>query len=99
VEDSLSSLNHLQQQERAFADVYARNQQLSASEGAQLAAGAVSEESVLTQQLALLLAKQNLSDTRGLLAQSKVALVKNLCGGWQWDDGSGAAGLRRTPVR
>ncbi|HEY3597453.1 MAG TPA: efflux transporter outer membrane subunit [Paraburkholderia sp.] len=84
VEDSLSSLNHLQQQEEAFAAVYARNQQLFVSERAQLSAGTASEENVLTQQLTLLLAQQNLSDTQGALVQSSVGLVKNLGGGWKW---------------
>jgi NodT family efflux transporter outer membrane factor (OMF) lipoprotein len=91
VEDSLSSWNHLQQQERAYADVYAHNQQLFASERAQLQAGTASEENLLTQQLLLLTAEQNLKDTQSQLTQSSITLVKNLGGGWQWDDAKEAA--------
>lgn len=91
VEDSLSSYNHLQQQEQAFANVYQRNQQLFASEQAQLRAGTASEQSLLTQQLTLLQAGQNLKDTQASLTESSVTLVKNLGGGWQWDDAKGAA--------
>ena len=91
VEDSLSSYNHLQQQEQAFAHIYQRNRQLFASEQAQLQAGTASEQSLLTQQLTLLQAEQNLKDTQASLAESSVTLVKNLGGGWQWDDAKGAA--------
>ncbi|HEY1609257.1 MAG TPA: efflux transporter outer membrane subunit [Paraburkholderia sp.] len=91
VEDSLSSWNHLAQQAHSFADIYQRNQALFSSEQAQLAAGTASEQSVLTQQLTLLQAEQNLKDTQSLLTQSSVAMIKNLGGGWQWDDRKGAA--------
>jgi NodT family efflux transporter outer membrane factor (OMF) lipoprotein len=91
VEDSLSSYNHLQQQERAFANVFQRNRQLFASEQAQLMAGTASQQSVLTQQLTLLQAEQSERDTQGSLAESSVTLVKSLGGGWQWDDAKGAA--------
>lgn len=91
VEDSLSSWNHLQQQELAYANIFARNQQLFASTRAQLHAGTASEENLLTQQLTLVQAEQNLKDTQSLLSQSSVALIKNLGGGWQWDAGKGAA--------
>jgi NodT family efflux transporter outer membrane factor (OMF) lipoprotein len=86
VEDSLSSVNHLRQQTQAFANILERNQQLFASERAQLQAGAVSEQDLLTEQLTLLQAEQNLSDTRALLTQGSVTLIRNLGGGWQWDD-------------
>ena len=89
VEDGLSSWNHLQQQADAFANIYRRNQQLFDSEHAQFQVGTVSEQALLTQQLTLLLAQQNLSDTQALLTQSSVSLVKNLGGGWQWDDAKG----------
>ena len=91
VEDSLSSYNHLQQQERAFANIYQRNQQLFSSQQAQMQAGTASEEAVLTQQITLLQAAQNLKDTQAALTESSVTLVKNLGGGWQWDDAKGAA--------
>jgi NodT family efflux transporter outer membrane factor (OMF) lipoprotein len=91
VEDSLSSYNHLQQQEQAFANIYKRNQQLFSSQQAQMQAGTASQEAVLTQQLTLLQAAQNLKDTQAALTESSVTLVKNLGGGWQWDDARGVA--------
>ncbi|NPT40642.1 efflux transporter outer membrane subunit [Paraburkholderia sp. 1N] len=91
VEDSLSSINHLQQQTQAFDNIYQRNQQLFASERAQLLAGTASEENVLTQQLTLLQAEQSLKDSQSLLTQGSVALIKNLGGGWQWDENRQAA--------
>jgi outer membrane protein TolC len=91
VEDSLSSYNHLQQQEHAFANIYQRNQQLFSSQQAQAQAGTASEEAVLTQQITLLQAAQNLKDTQAALTESSVTLVKNLGGGWQWDDAKGVA--------
>ena len=91
VEDSLSSYNHLQQQEHAFANIYQRNQQLFSSQQAQAQAGTASEEAVLTQQITLLQAAQNLKDTQAALTESSVTLVKNLGGGWQWDDARGVA--------
>jgi NodT family efflux transporter outer membrane factor (OMF) lipoprotein len=91
VEDSLSSYNHLQQQEQAFANIYKRNQQLFSSQQAQMQAGTASQEAVLTQQLTLLQAAQNLKDTQAALTESSVTLVKNLGGGWQWDDAKGVA--------
>jgi len=39
----------------------------------------------------LLQAQQSLKDTQSLLMQSSVALIKNLGGGWQWDEKAGAA--------
>jgi outer membrane protein TolC len=86
VEDSLSSMNHLREQASAFAKVYDSNSRLFASEQAQFDAGAVSQQSLLTQRLTLLEAQQNLRDTQALLAESNVTLVKNLGGGWQRDD-------------
>jgi NodT family efflux transporter outer membrane factor (OMF) lipoprotein len=91
VEDSLSSCNHLQEQANAFARIYQRNQQLFESERAQRLAGTASEQNLLTQQLTLLVAEQNLKDTQGQLTQSSVTLIKNLGGGWQWDDTKEAA--------
>ncbi|WP_431764442.1 efflux transporter outer membrane subunit [Paraburkholderia sp.] len=91
VEDGLSSWNHLQQQADAFSNIYQRNQQLFKSEQAQFQVGSVSEQSLLNQQLTLLLAQQNLVDTQALLTQSSVSLVRNLGGGWQWDDEKGRA--------
>ncbi|RDU96648.1 RND transporter [Trinickia dinghuensis] len=84
VEDSLSSWNHLSRQEAAYADIYRRNQALFASQQTQFKVGTTSEQNVLTQQLTLLLARQSLEDTRSLLVQSSIGLVKNLGGGWQW---------------
>jgi NodT family efflux transporter outer membrane factor (OMF) lipoprotein len=86
VEDSLSSVNHLRQQAQSFTDILKRNQQLFASSNAQFDVGAASQQDVLTQQLTLLLAEQNLNDTQALLAQSSVALVRNLGGGWDYKD-------------
>ena len=86
VEDSLSSMNHLRAQANAFAKVYDSSSRLFASEQAQFDAGAVSQQNLLTQRLTLLEAQQNLRDTQALLAESNVALVKNLGGGWQRDD-------------
>jgi NodT family efflux transporter outer membrane factor (OMF) lipoprotein len=86
VEDSLSLSNHLMQQQRAYADVYQRNQQLFDREQAQFRFGMASEQNVLSQQLTLLLAQQNLADTQALLTLSSVTLIRNLGGGWQWDD-------------
>jgi NodT family efflux transporter outer membrane factor (OMF) lipoprotein len=86
VEDSLSSSNHIKQQEQAYADVYQRNRQLFESEQTQFQVGIASEQNVLSQRLTLLLAQQNLLDTQALLTQSSVTLIRNLGGGWQWDD-------------
>lgn len=83
VEDNLSAINHLQAQADAFQQVFARNQQLFGSQEAQLRAGTVSREAVLTQQLVLLQAEQNLRDTQGQLSQGSVALIQSLGGGWQ----------------
>jgi outer membrane protein TolC len=98
VEDSLSSVNHLRQQTQAYADVYQRNRQLFASEEAQLKAGTASQQNVLTQQLTLLLAEQNLSDTQAALTLASVALVRNLGGGWQWGDGGSGGNPHETPA-
>ena len=83
VEDNLSAINHLQTQADAFQQVFTRNQQLFGSQEAQLRAGTVSREAVLTQQLVLLQAEQNLRDTQGQLSQGSVALIQSLGGGWQ----------------
>ena len=91
VEDSLSSLNHLHQQMQAYAGILQRNQQLFASERAQLLGGLASEEDLLTQQLTLLQADQELKDTQAQVTQSSVTLIRNLGGGWQWDDVKGTA--------
>jgi NodT family efflux transporter outer membrane factor (OMF) lipoprotein len=96
VEDSLSSVNHLRQQEQAFANVFKRNQQLFASEQAQLQAGTISEQDELTEKLTLLQAQQNLSDTQALLTQGSVTLIKNLGGGWQWNNPDDATGTTAT---
>jgi NodT family efflux transporter outer membrane factor (OMF) lipoprotein len=100
VEDSLSSWNHLEQQEAAYADIYQRNQALFSSTQAQLKAGTASEQNLLTQQLTLLQAQQNLKDTQSLLVQSSVGLIKNLGGGWQSEHGqsSSAAASSNDPV-
>ena len=90
VEDSLSSWNHLQQQARAFTNIYQRTQKLFDSTRAQREVGTASQESLLSEQLTLLLAKQNLQDTQASLTQSSVTLIKNLGGGWQWDESRGA---------
>ena len=90
VEDSLSSWNHLQQQAQAFTNIYQRTQKLFDSTRAQREVGTASQQSLLSEQLTLLLAKQNLQDTQASLTQSSVTLIKNLGGGWQWDESRGA---------
>jgi NodT family efflux transporter outer membrane factor (OMF) lipoprotein len=97
VEDSLSSWNHLAQQETAYANIYRRNQALFASTQAQLSAGTASEANLLTQQLTLLQAEQNLKDTQSLLVQSSVGLIKNLGGGWNESQDAKAAVAAATP--
>jgi NodT family efflux transporter outer membrane factor (OMF) lipoprotein len=97
VEDNLSSWNHLAHQAQSFEDIYARNKQLFNSANAQYRFGTASEQSMLTQQLTLLLAQQNVLDTQALLTQSSVALIRNLGGGWQWDDASAASVAVATP--
>lgn len=91
VEDSLSSVNHLRVQEASFAGILHRNQQLFSSMQAQRNYGAASEQDLITQELTLIEAEQNLRDTQSVLAQSSVTLVKNLGGGWQWDDDKAAS--------
>ena len=93
VEDSLSSWNHLQQQAQAYTNIYQRTQKLFDSTRAQREVGAASQESLLSEQLTLLLAKQNLQDAQALLTQSSVTLIKNLGGGWQWDETRGASAV------
>jgi NodT family efflux transporter outer membrane factor (OMF) lipoprotein len=97
VEDSLSSVNHLRQQMQAYARILQRNQQLFASERAQLLAGSASEQDLLTQQLTLLQAEQNFKDTQALLTQGSVTLIKNLGGGWQWNDAKDSAVAGQNP--
>lgn len=97
VEDSLSSVNHLRQQMEAYAKILQRNQQLFASARAQLLAGTASQEDLLTQQLTLLQAEQNLKDAQALLTQGSVTLIRNLGGGWQWDDATGRAAAGQNP--
>jgi len=91
VEDSLSSVNHLRVQEASFANILRRNQQLFSSMQAQRDFGAASEQDLLTQELTLIEAEQSLRDTQSVLAQSSVTLVKNLGGGWQWDENKAAS--------
>lgn len=86
VEDSLSSINHLEQQTQAYDNILRRNQQLFASERAQLLAGTASGQNLLTQQLTLLQATQSLRDSQSLLTQGSVTLIKNLGGGWEWNE-------------
>ncbi|WP_345815005.1 efflux transporter outer membrane subunit [Paraburkholderia sp. PREW-6R] len=97
VEDSLSSMNHLRAQESAFANVLTSSSRLFASEQAQFDAGAVSQQNVLTQQLTLIQAQQNLRDTQALLAESNVMLVKNLGGGWPGADSDAAVSPLTSP--
>ncbi|MEX5612778.1 TolC family protein, partial [Pseudomonas protegens] len=82
VEDQLSSVNHLQRQVQTYQQMYQRNQQLFGSQQAQLRAGTVSEQNVLTQQLVLLQAEQSLRDSQGQLSLGSVALFQSLGGGW-----------------
>jgi len=83
VEDNLSAINHLNVQAVTYQQIYARNQQLFGSQEAQLKAGTVSQQNVLTQQLILLQTEQNLRDTQGQLSQGSVALIQSLGGGWE----------------
>ena len=91
VEDSISSWNHLQQQTQAFTNIYQRNQKLFDSTRAQREVGTASQQNLLSEQLTLLSAKQNLQDSQASLTQSSVTLIKNLGGGWQWDESREAA--------
>lgn len=86
VEDSLSSCNHLRQQAQSFNGIYDRNRRLFENTRTQRQIGAASEASLLTQRLTLLTAEQNLKDTQASLTQAGVSLIKNLGGGWQWDE-------------
>ncbi|MGO2201491.1 efflux transporter outer membrane subunit [Pseudomonas helleri] len=83
VEDNLSAINHLHVQADTYQQIYTRNQQLFGSQQAQLKAGTVSQQNVLTQQLILLQTEQNLRDTQGQLSQGSVALIQSLGGGWE----------------
>jgi NodT family efflux transporter outer membrane factor (OMF) lipoprotein len=91
VEDGVSSWNHLQQQVQAYTNIYQRTQKLFDSTRAQREAGTASQQSLLNEQLTLLSARQNLQDSQASLTQSSVTLIKNLGGGWQWDESRGAA--------
>ena len=82
VEDNLSAINHLHVQADTYQQIYTRNQQLFGSQEAQLNAGTVSQQNVLTQQLIVLQTEQNLRDTQGQLSQGSVALIQSLGGGW-----------------
>jgi NodT family efflux transporter outer membrane factor (OMF) lipoprotein len=86
VEDSLSSCNHLRQQTQSFSGIYDRNRHLFENTRMQREVGTLSEANLLTQQLTLLTAEQNLKDTQASLTQASVSLIKNLGGGWQWSD-------------
>lgn len=91
VENALSSCNHLAEEAQAYAGILRRNQSLFDSQNAQYGLGSASEQTLLTQQLILLQAAQNLKDTQASLTASTVTLIENLGGGWQWDDAKGAA--------
>ena len=97
VEDSLSSWNHLQQQAQAYSSIFERNQRLLVSTRTQRELGTQSEANLLTQELTLLQAEQNLRDTQASLAQSSVELIRNLGGGWQWDENRQAASAAALP--
>ncbi len=99
VEDSMSSWNHIQQETQAYATIYQRNQTLFDHTRAQREIGAASEQSLLNEQLTLLSAKQNLLDSQALLAQSSVTLIKNLGGGWQWDESREAPSANTSSVQ
>jgi NodT family efflux transporter outer membrane factor (OMF) lipoprotein len=91
VENSLSSCNHLKQEAQTYDGILRRNQGLFDSQNAQYTQGTASEQTLLTQQLILLQAAQNLKDTQASLTESTVTLIENLGGGWQWDNSTGAA--------
>ena len=91
VENALSSCNHLKEEAQAYAGIFRRNQSLFDSQHAQYTLGTVSEQTLLTQQLILLQAAQNLKDTQASLTTSTVTLIENLGGGWQWNSANGAA--------
>jgi NodT family efflux transporter outer membrane factor (OMF) lipoprotein len=86
VEDSMSSWNHLQQETQAYTTIYQHTQTLFDHTRAQREIGTASQQSLLNERLTLLSARQNLADSQALLAQSSVTLIKNLGGGWQWDE-------------
>jgi NodT family efflux transporter outer membrane factor (OMF) lipoprotein len=91
VENALSSCNHLEEEARAYAGILHRNQSLFDSQHSQYALGVASEQTLLTQQLILLQAAQNLKDTQASQTTSTVTLIENLGGGWRWDDAKGEA--------
>jgi NodT family efflux transporter outer membrane factor (OMF) lipoprotein len=91
VENVLSSCNHLKEEAETYAGIFRRNQSLFDSQHAQYSVGTASEQTLLTQQLILLQAAQNLKDTQASLTENTVTLIENLGGGWQWDDTKGAA--------
>jgi NodT family efflux transporter outer membrane factor (OMF) lipoprotein len=93
VENSLSSCNHLKEEVQTYAGIFRRNQSLYDSERAQYTEGTASEQTLLTQQLILLQAAQNLKDTQASLTTSTVTLIENLGGGWQWNS-SESAGIK-----
>jgi outer membrane protein TolC len=99
VEDSLSSWNHLEQETKAYTTIDQRNQTLFDHTRAQREVGTASEQSLKNVQLTLLSAKQNLLDSQALLTQSSVTLIKNLGGGWQWDDSREAPTATTSSVR
>lgn len=85
VEDSLSSMQHLNTQVAAQARILRDGEQLYASASLQRQIGASSEQDQLNAKLALLQAQRNAVGARAALAQSSVVLIENLGGGWQWN--------------
>jgi outer membrane protein TolC len=84
VEDSLSSLHHLDMQASAQARILKSSEQLYASAQEQRQVGSSSEQDLLGARLALLQAQRNHTDARAAFSESSVTLIKNLGGGWQW---------------
>jgi NodT family efflux transporter outer membrane factor (OMF) lipoprotein len=99
VEDSMSSWNHIQQETQAYATIYQRTQTLYDHTRAQREIGTASQQTLLNEQVTLLSAKQNLLDSQALLAQSSVTLIKNLGGGWQWDESREAPSANTSSVQ
>lgn len=84
VEDSLSSMHHLDMQVLAQSRILKNSEQLFANAQQQRQIGSGSEQDLLSAQLALLAAQRNFTDARAASCQSSVMLIKNLGGGWQW---------------
>jgi len=89
IEESLSSMRHLGAQALAKARILSGNEMLCASTPGQWQVNSIGKEALLTNQLTPLQARQYLVDTRSVLSQSNIMLIKNCDGCWQWNAAAG----------